>query len=105
MTEEYIRNLFNSNKEILFLPVEVSSGNEVYPTLFALWQEYIKFLKHIPELSDCVSEAEFQINNLKTCIESYFSGNFYAADEAIKAILIRINRRKNSSIITNLFDL
>ena len=105
MTEEYIRNLFNSNKEILFLPVEVSSGNEVYPTLFALWQEYIKFLKHTPELSDCVSEAEFQINNLKTCIESYFSGNFYAADEAIKAILIRINRRKNSSISTNLFDL
>ena len=105
MTEEYIRNLFNSNKEILFLPVEVSSGNEVYPTLFALWQEYIKFLTHTPELSDCVSEAEFQINHLKTCVESYFSGDFYAADEAIKAILIRINRRKNSSIITNLFDL
>ena len=105
MTEEYIRNLFNSNKEILFLPVEVSSGNEVYPTLFAIWQEYIKFLKHTSELSDCVSEAEFQINHLKTCIESYFSGNFYAADEAMKAILIRIAQHKNSSIITNLFDL
>ena len=105
MTEEYIRNLFNSNKEILFLPVEVSSGNEVYPTLFALWQEYIKFLTHTPELSDCVSEAEFQINHLKTCVESYFSGDFYAADEAIKAILTRIAQRDNSSIITNLFDL
>ena len=105
MTEEHIRNLFNSNKEILFLPVEVSSGNEVYPTLFALWQEYIKFLTHTPELSDCVSEAEFQINHLKTCVESYFSGDFYAADEAIKAILTRIAQRDNSSIITNLFDL
>ncbi len=105
MTEEYIRKLFDNNKEILFLPVEVSSGNEVYPTLFALWQKYIDFLNHTPELLDCVSEAEFQINHLKTCIESYFSGNFYVADEAIRAILTRIAQRNNSSIITNLFDL
>lgn len=105
MTEEYIRDLFNNNKEILFLPVEVSSGNKVYPTLFALWQEYIKFLKRTPELSDCVSEAEFQIEQLKKCIDSYFTGNFYAADEAIKTILTRIAQRENSSIITNLFDL
>lgn len=105
MTEEYIRNLFNDNKEILFLPVEVSSGNKVYPTLFALWQEYIKFLKRTPKLSDCISEAEFQIEQLKKCVDSYFTGNFYAADKAIKTILTRISQRENSSIITNLFDL
>ena len=105
MTEEYIRDLFNNNKEILFLPVEVSSGNKVYPTLFALWQEYIKFLKRTPELSDCISEAEFQIEQLKKSIDSYFTGNFYNADEAIKTILTRIAQRENSSIITNLFDL
>lgn len=105
MTEEYIQNLFNDNKEILFLPVEVSSGNKVYPTLFALWQEYIKFLKRTPELSDCISEAEFQIEQLKKCVDSYFTGNFYAADKAIKTILTRISQSENSSIITNLFDL
>ena len=105
MTGEYIQKLFNDNKEILFLPVEVHSGNKVYLTLFALWQEYIKFLKRTPEFSDCIAEAEFQIEQLKKCVDSYFTGNFYAADEAIKTILTRIAQRENSSIITNLFDL
>ena len=105
MQEQAIQHLFNVHKDILLLPVEVESGNEVYNSLFCRWSKYIEMLKSTPELSDCVSEAEFQAEQLKISIESYYSGDFVAADEAVKSILDNIVQRNDSHIITNLTDL
>lgn len=105
MQEQDIQQFFNAHKDILFLPVEIESGDAVYNSLFSRWSKYIELLKSTPELSDCVSEAEFQTEQLKICIESYYSGDFVVADEAVKSVLDNIIKHNDSHIITNLTDL
>ena len=43
--ENYLYDFFNKNKDVLFLPIQVEFGKDVFPTLFQRWAAYLALME------------------------------------------------------------
>ena len=89
--------IFNSNIDILSLPIKVEKGNMVYKTLFDHWEKFLNLLNNTPEIQDCTPYAEKSIKYLKKSLEAYYGADYKTTRNYIKKTLDLLTNIKNGS--------
>lgn len=90
ISNDDLKLFFNTNKDILQLPIEVNNGVDVFVVLYERWNRYCELISNTEWLSDSLSVIKSYIRDIKRTIKFYFAGDLLKANNIIKRLLNKI---------------